>query len=224
VGGLYGRPFFVTPPPARVIAYVDGFNFYHGAIAETPYKWLDLETMIRRLRNEDDIIAIRYFTAEMVGPSGARQRIYWDALRTSSLIRIELGSFKKISVTCKTQACIHTGNRSFDRMSEKRTDVNIALRMVEDALDNACDMLILISGDSDLVPAVKMVQDKFKKKVSVYVPCRAGDEEAAIRRSDELRQTALIARPFPSRLLAVSLFPEAFTDAAGAHHTKPANW
>ena len=53
---------------------------------------------------------------------------------------------------------------------EKRTDVNIAIQMLEDAYEDRCDKLILVSGDSDLVPAVIRVRN-LGKKVLVYIPC-----------------------------------------------------
>ena len=43
-----------SPPGTRVglpqtIVYVDGFNFYHGAVKGTPYKWLDLAALCQRM-------------------------------------------------------------------------------------------------------------------------------------------------------------------------------
>ena len=50
---------------ATVIAYVDGFNLYHGLRDKyrRRYLWLDLEHLVRRLRPQDRIVAVRYFTA-----------------------------------------------------------------------------------------------------------------------------------------------------------------
>lgn len=50
---------------ARAIVYVDGFNLYFGALKGTPYKWLDLDALARRLAPNDDIVAVRYFTARV---------------------------------------------------------------------------------------------------------------------------------------------------------------
>jgi len=49
---------------ARVMAYVDGFNLYHGLRArfQHRYLWLDLAELVRRLRPRDTIVAVRYFT------------------------------------------------------------------------------------------------------------------------------------------------------------------
>ncbi len=50
---------------ATVIAYVDGFNLYHGLHERyrRRYLWLDLEHLVQRLRPNDHILAVRYFTA-----------------------------------------------------------------------------------------------------------------------------------------------------------------
>jgi hypothetical protein len=46
-------------------------------------------------------------------------------------------------------ACLHDGSRVYDILQEKKTDVAIAVRMLEDAHADACDKLVLITGDSD---------------------------------------------------------------------------
>ncbi len=53
---------------ATVIAYVDGFNLYHGLRDKyrRRYLWLDLEHLVRRLRPNDQIVAVRYFTVGVV--------------------------------------------------------------------------------------------------------------------------------------------------------------
>ena len=54
----------------RTIIYIDGFNFYYGAVRGTPYKWLDIEKCFLRLRMNDDIRRIWYFTALVDGTNG----------------------------------------------------------------------------------------------------------------------------------------------------------
>ncbi len=53
----------------RSIVYIDGFNFYYGALRGTRHKWLNLESVFRRLRPDDDLQAIYYFTAPVIGPT-----------------------------------------------------------------------------------------------------------------------------------------------------------
>ena len=33
----------------RTSIYIDGFNLYYGAVKDTPYKWLNLDTLCRLL-------------------------------------------------------------------------------------------------------------------------------------------------------------------------------
>jgi hypothetical protein len=35
--------------------YIDEFNLYYGALKDTPYKWLDLEALRRRLLRKDAV-------------------------------------------------------------------------------------------------------------------------------------------------------------------------
>ena len=56
---------------------------------------------------------------------------------------------------------------------EKRTDVNIGIHMVDDAYQQRCDHEIVVSGDSDLVSAIKMVRQRFPNigQTPSEVPC-----------------------------------------------------
>ena len=45
-------------------------------------------------------------------------------------------------------------------LGEKGVDVAIATQMISDAYEKSCDRMVLISGDMDFVPAVKIVQQK----------------------------------------------------------------
>jgi 6-hydroxy-3-succinoylpyridine 3-monooxygenase len=153
----------------RTIVYIDGFNLYYGALKSTSYKWLNLERYFRLLRPNDELQKIRYFTAKIIGSHAANQGAYWSALETLPLVEIILGKFKAKQVECKVSNCNAPYPRIFSTYEEKRTDVNIGLWMLNDAQQNLCDRLILVTGDSDLVPAVLMVRDNFPKKRSRYI-------------------------------------------------------
>ena len=47
--------------------YVDGFNLYFGALKGTRHKWLDLQELFERLRPDDDIQTVHYFSAPVGG-------------------------------------------------------------------------------------------------------------------------------------------------------------
>jgi 6-hydroxy-3-succinoylpyridine 3-monooxygenase len=93
--------------------------------------------------------------------------------------------------------------------------------MVDDAYQNACDHLVLISGDSDLVPGVATVRERFPaKKITVYVPSRNPLRAAAV----ELRAAAHRNRELPLILLPHCQFPDTLPDGAGGVLTRPADW
>ena len=71
----------------RSIVYIDGFNFYYGAVKDTPHKWLNLQKYFELLRQDDDIQKIWYFTAKVSGSQLARQEAYFDALATPTTDR-----------------------------------------------------------------------------------------------------------------------------------------
>ena len=128
--------FSMSAPKPRTIVYVDGFNFYYGVVKNTGYKWLDFERYFTCLRANDDIRKIKYFTALVeAGAHRVRQEALLNALQTRPLIETILGRFKRKRVTCMYPACNATGlgDRVFEVPEEKRTDVNIAIHMLDDA-------------------------------------------------------------------------------------------
>ena len=192
VGAAYRAARFFLGPSMQVNVYVDGFNLYYGALNNTSHKWLDLERLFTRLRNHDDIQIIYYFTALVVGTHAANQMAYLRAVETLPKVETVLGRFKDVTMRCKVRACNYAGARLFRKPEEKRTDVNIALHMARDAWRGTCEGMILVSGDSDIVPAVQMVKEmKPDLKVIVYVPARSRTRGAAV----ELRGAADSRRP-----------------------------
>ena len=47
-------PNSIKKSPPRTIVYIDGSNFYYGAIKGGPHKWLNLERFFTLLRSNDD--------------------------------------------------------------------------------------------------------------------------------------------------------------------------
>jgi uncharacterized LabA/DUF88 family protein len=200
--------------------YVDGFNLYYGAVKDTPVKWLDLERYFKLLRPHDSIQKIKYYTALVVGPHRANQEAYWQALSTTPLVEIVQGNFKEKNMLCKVHACAHPGNRSFKTHEEKRTDVNIAIGMLDDAYQELCDRMILVSGDSDLVPVVRLVRSRFPSiDVNVYVPARHRERGRAV----ELRSSATDSKELPLNILPKAQFPPVIIHDGITIH-KPSGW
>jgi uncharacterized LabA/DUF88 family protein len=107
------------------------------------------------------------------GSHRPNQEAYLKALQTTPLVVIVLGHFKRKRVKCTHPLCTYPGGRFFETREEKHTDVNIAVHMLDDAYQGACDRMILVSGDSDLVPAVKIIKKRYPAiRIFVYVPAQ----------------------------------------------------
>ncbi|WP_424946518.1 NYN domain-containing protein [Candidatus Spongiihabitans sp.] len=141
----------------KVMVYIDGFNLYYGirSIGKASLKWLDVEKLAQSfLRHNSHLEQVKYFTAMIkgIGDEIPRQKLYLQALEhhCNNLIIIK-GHFLSKGEICRK--CNHY-NSTFE---EKKTDVNIACEMLSDAYENRFDVAFLVSGDSDLVPAVEKV-------------------------------------------------------------------
>jgi len=207
----------------RANVYVDGFNLYRGALKGTAFKWLNLETYFDRIRTHDTIQQVHYFTA--VVASGVekqnRQKIYLQALAALPRVNVVEGNYKKKTVVCTVRDC-HHHNRLFSVPEEKRTDVNIALQMLDDAYRDLCDLFVLVSGDSDLVPAIKTIKLRFpQKKVFVYVPT---PPEPNKRWAHEIRSSADKSSDLPSAIFGHCQLPDPFPLGNGVILRRPSSW
>ena len=47
----------------RTNVYIDGFNFYYGALRKTPYRWVNVRKLCELLLPKNTVAEIKYFTA-----------------------------------------------------------------------------------------------------------------------------------------------------------------
>jgi uncharacterized LabA/DUF88 family protein len=220
-----------NPPKRRAIVYIDGFNLYNGLVASDKLnaKWLDPHKLFANnmLANED-VVAVRYFSSPVKGPTVQNQFRYIEALKTLPNFTIELGFFQSKGHICKVQACATARcDRYFEQPSEKKTDVAIAAAMIEDALLDRADLLVLCSGDSDFIPAIETVKRNCpEKQVWVYVPTLGEDYEKLKAKiagrkakqspyASELRKVAHRNGNVPVNAVLHSQFPKDLVDAEG---------
>jgi len=211
----------VPPIRNRSIVYIDGFNLYYGALRGGPYKWLNLEKYFHLLLPNNSIQRIRYFTAKITGSHVAHQEAYLAALSTLPLVEVILGKFKAKQIQGLCPSCPLPKPQFFSTFEEKRTDVNIALWMLHDAQKDLCDRLVLVTGDSDLVPAIAMVKNYHPtKKIIVYVPALNAIRGAAV----ELRSIADKDKTLPPQMFHAAQFPSEILSSSGIVIKKPASW
>jgi len=198
----------------RVMVYVDGFNLYFGMVESSlDTKWLDISKLaLSRLKSNQELVGIKYFTSNITNdpPKEARQRTYIDALETTGAIIIR-GKYESKAVNC--EGC----GKVWYRSNEKKTDVNIATSLIFDALKDKYDVAILISGDSDLIPAINMVHDEFNPKiVTVFFPPNRYTASVAAAATGSM----ILGRS----LLVKSQFDNEVKKADGFTLRKPPSW
>ena len=105
-----------------------------------------------------------------------------------------------------------------ERIEEKLTDVDIAVQLLLDCFNNASEEYVIISNDSDLVPAALAVRDIFHKPIGVINP------HGKQHRGGHLAKAAsyYIRSINNSVLQQCQLAPE-ITDAKGTF-SKPPSW
>jgi len=59
---------------------------------------------------------------------------------------------------------MHIQRNKILQAQRKENHVNIAIFMLDDAYQDLCDNLVLVSGDSDLVPAIRMIRHRYRRK------------------------------------------------------------
>ena len=97
------------------------------------------------------MIAVKYFSARPDDiEQSRRQNAFFQANKENPKFRLILGKYLKKEITCfKCGNVIHTHE-------EKETDVRIATQIVADAYQKNCDVAIVISTDSDMIPAIEL--------------------------------------------------------------------
>jgi uncharacterized LabA/DUF88 family protein len=188
---------------SKIYFLIDGFNLYH-AIAARPcykrYRWLSLTRLCNCfIRKADAVVGIEYFTtlATWDPQKTARHRKYIKAQENDG-VRITYGSFKRKDRTCRI--C----KKTYHTFEEKQTDVNIALRLFQIAVQDGYDKAIIVSGDSDLLPSIKAVQSTFpSKQIGVIVPIGRASEEL-IREADfhyRMKEKHLRSSRYPDEII-----------------------
>lgn len=188
---------------AKIVAFIDGFNLYHAIASHQKYrryKWLNLKKLASLyVHGRDTLEAVLYFTtlATWDMAKAARHKLYIKALENEG-ITIVYGEFKRKQKHCNL--C----QKDFWSFEEKQTDVNIALSLFQLAVADRYDKAVIISGDTDLLPAVKAVRTTFPgKQIGVVIPIGRASEDFK-KQSDfhyKMREQHLASSRFSDNLV-----------------------
>lgn len=174
----------------KINIYIDGFNVYHVLRNnidhwkpqwEAELKWCDLKSLCSSyLKADEELWEIYFFTADSWNAdTKLRGRAYQQALNESGVTIIKWQySFITKTFMNKMKVILFklwlkvVWNEidylpkilKYKTYEEKRTDVNIAVQIVEDAFLGKYDKAIIMSWDSDIVPAIESVKNNFPEK------------------------------------------------------------
>lgn len=196
----------------RTHVFVDGFNLYHGIKSIPRHKWLDIKALCGCYIPPHLIETIQYFTAfAFHAPENtvSRHRKYLQALRDAD-IKVTMGRFKEKQIYCK--AICH---ELFISHEEKETDVNIAIAIVEEAVLDAYDSAVIVSGDTDILPALKAARRHGKKVYALFPPHRRNQDLARFCDDSARIRTAQIER---------CIFPNPVILRNGTEVWRPDTW
>jgi uncharacterized LabA/DUF88 family protein len=204
----------------RVSSYIDGFNLYYGLreAGLRRFYWLDVVELSRNLlKSGQKLATVHYFTSRVSGGSPSRERsrrrqkTLLEAYETLPNCDIHYGHYLQKQMTCrscKAQIQMH---------EEKRTDVNIAVELLAGAFGNEYDTAIVVSGDSDLAPAIEKVKLVLpEKRVLVAFPPR--------RSAATLKNAAHGNFQISRQAIRKSQLPEQIQKPDGTILLKPKAW
>jgi uncharacterized LabA/DUF88 family protein len=180
----------------RVVALIDGFNFYHPIHnhqqqRKTCLQWLNYPALLRYYLSQlpphltGSLEQVIFFSAlakhrNTFAPNTTQRHLtYINALKSVG-VEVILGTFKKKHKTLR-QLCQQSTNPNQPCVlplithEEKETDVRIACKLLELAVQDAFDTCLLLSADSDLIPAVETLKHLYpaKRVILVTPPSKA---------------------------------------------------
>jgi len=184
--------------------------------------WLDIPKLTRSLlRANQNLKRVKYFTARISGGNHMQEKVkrqsaYLDVLTSTGIIDIVEGKFHRRTNSYKFSRANTNLQIDITKSQEKQTDVNIAVQMIDDAMNNRFDIAFLFSADSDLIPPVNLINQRYpKKRVMVWLPPKA--------KAVELKKVAPSATIYEGKFKK-ALFPESVEVTPGVMVDQPAEW
>ena len=211
--------------PNRVVAFIDGFNLYHSVCQaekdlHASVKWLDLPALCSAhmyiIGPTAKLNHIEYFTAyahhlhNQDPEKIVRHKAFVRALSARD-VAIREGHFKQ-----KTVRDTRTG-QEVTTHEEKETDVAIAAAVIEAGVNDTLDTALLVTGDTDLRPAVRAFSRLCPTKRILFAFPFA-------RMNRELEQLAPGSFSFSAESYQKHQFPERVQLPSGKWVTRPAKW
>ena len=214
--------------PNNVCFVVDGFNLYHSVVRahkETGVncRWLDIWALCNSYRYllgpDSRTAAVHYFSAlahhaEAWRPGTVKRHEAYIRALESTGVNVELSVFKEKHIRYRRPNEIEV---DILRHEEKETDVALGTRLIECALDPNCDSMVLVTGDSDIAPAITAMRTIAPQKpVFALFPAYKGNQRfrGLVKRTIKIRYAQYALHQLPDQVVTPS----------GQIVRKPSDW
>jgi hypothetical protein len=116
-----------------------------------------------------------------------------------------------------SRSCCRLCGRDYKKFEEKKSDVNLAMGVVDSFLRDGVDCAVIVSGDTDQVATITHVKEFFPgKKIGVLLP--------AYRQNQESRRAADFYINILPEHYEAHQFPNVVSLPDGKTITKPHDW
>ena len=170
----------------KVCIFIDSGNFYHLVLRKLGLKEInfDFEKFSKFLAGEREIVkeGKHFYVATVREKFGrhenktavSNQTVLFSTLINAGNWKIETSKLRtrkeRIKIDDRVedfQRLLKLGIKEiiYERSREKGIDVKLAIDLIMEAIDEKYDTAILVSSDTDIVPAVNLVKDRFNRKV-----------------------------------------------------------
>ncbi len=153
--------------PERVKIYIDGGNTYKALFKES--KNSKDESIIPKIIPAGRAFNYKEFALFLASNRNLCGKGYYVGIvrnynHTKKSSEMVANQQKFLSILENDGFVIERGKIVYDhQIREKGVDVKIAIDLVIDGIENKYDTAIIVSSDTDLIPAIKYVQSKGKK-------------------------------------------------------------
>lgn len=143
----------------KCIVLIDGSNFYFKLKDLQLHHLLDFDFsgFTKMLASENEMVKATYYVGKIRTDRTEKTQILFNNQRKLLAHLRKHGYSYSLGYLMKTDGKYH----------EKGVDVNIAVDLLVATYENLCDRLILVSSDTDLLPAI--LKAKEKGKIVEYV-------------------------------------------------------
>ena len=144
----------------KVCVFIDGANFYYG-LRGINKRYSDLkfdfsQYVTSLIGKEEILVKVFYYNAPLKNLKNksvlySRQQSFFKRLRNIPKFKV---------ILCRRGRRVNDSGEEFHII--KGDDIHLAIDIAKVVYENVCDKVILISGDGDFEPAIRLVKEKGK--------------------------------------------------------------